>query len=149
MKSAALVIAVKNVPDRDIALALAEAALKLVEQALDNDNFEAALKFNDGSSTKYYPGGVRRVFDTADEVLRIFQCLAWMTGAGGRMSGFYPRSGDLFLDWWQPFSIASTNPVAEIGWPAFVDIDDNGRTDVIVPLDREGLFNDQFAIFAR
>ncbi len=71
------------------------------------------------------------------------------TGAGGRMSGFYPRSGADFLDWWQPFTLASTNPVATIGWPAFVDIDANGRTDFIVPLDREGLFNDQFAIFAR
>jgi hypothetical protein len=46
------------------------------------NNFEAALKFNDGSTTLYYPGGVRSVLASADEVLRVFTCLAWLTVTG-------------------------------------------------------------------
>lgn len=54
---------------------------------LDGDfrpnNFEAALKFTDGGTTKYYPGGVNTVFDNPDAVLTVFNCLAWfkVTGA--------------------------------------------------------------------
>jgi len=70
-------------------------------------------------------------------------------GAGGVIGGFFPRTGANFFDWWTPFTIAATDPVATIGFPAFLDIDNNGRTDFVVPLDRTGLTQDGFAIFAR
>lgn len=73
---------------------------------------------------------------------------AWV-GAGPFMSGFFPRSGVNFLDYWSPFIIAESNPPATIGAPAFVDLSGNGRTDFVVPLDRVGLNRDQFAIFSR
>ncbi|MFO0974620.1 MAG: VCBS repeat-containing protein [Phycisphaerae bacterium] len=72
----------------------------------------------------------------------------WVAG-GGTMYGFFPRSGASFLDYWTPFTIANTNPVATIGFPAFLDIDGNGTTDFVVPLDRDGVNQDSFAIFAR
>jgi hypothetical protein len=42
--------------------------------------YEAALRFNDGSTTKYYPGGVSmdREYLTPADVLHVFQCLAWL-----------------------------------------------------------------------
>lgn len=42
--------------------------------------YEAALRFNDGSSTKYYPGGVSmdQAYLTPADVLHVFQCLAWL-----------------------------------------------------------------------
>lgn len=70
-------------------------------------------------------------------------------GANGVIAGFFPRAGANLFDWWTPFTIASTNPVAVIGFPAFLDIDGNGRTDFVVPLDRTGLTQDGFAIFSR
>lgn len=70
-------------------------------------------------------------------------------GAGGVISGFFPRPGSLLFDYWTPFSVVSTNPVATFGVPAFLDIDSNGTTDFVVPLNRPGLSQDQFAIFAR
>ena len=54
---------------------------------LDGDfrpnNYEAALKFTDGGSTKYYPGGVAIVVASPDEVLRVFNCLSWYRATGG------------------------------------------------------------------
>ncbi|MGE0575586.1 MAG: DUF4157 domain-containing protein [Reyranella sp.] len=54
---------------------------------LDGDfrpnNYEAALKFTDGGTTKYYPGGVPSVLDSPDEVLRVFNCLSWFRVTGG------------------------------------------------------------------
>jgi hypothetical protein len=47
------------------------------------NNFEAALKFSDGGTTKYYPGGVDTVFDDPDSVLTVFNCLAWFRVTGG------------------------------------------------------------------
>lgn len=53
---------------------------------LDGDfrpnNFEAALKFTADGQTKYYPGGVQTVFEHADDVLTVFNCLAWFSVAG-------------------------------------------------------------------
>ncbi|MCK6455958.1 MAG: VCBS repeat-containing protein [Phycisphaerae bacterium] len=72
----------------------------------------------------------------------------WLA-AGGTMRGFFPRSGASFFDYWTPFTIANTNPVADIGVPAFVDLDGNGTTDFVVPIDRIGLTQDQFIIFTR
>jgi Domain of unknown function (DUF4157) len=54
---------------------------------LDGDfrpnNYEAALKFTADGFTKYYPGGVRSVLDHPDQVLRVFNCLAWFRVVGG------------------------------------------------------------------
>jgi hypothetical protein len=55
---------------------------------LDGDwhanNFEAALKFSDGSTTAYYPGGVKAVFTNRLQVLQVFKCLAWIKATGGK-----------------------------------------------------------------
>jgi len=53
------------------------------------NNFEAALKFTSGD-TRYYPGGVplvdaggrKIIFSSAQQVLEIFQYLAWIESAG-------------------------------------------------------------------
>jgi hypothetical protein len=54
---------------------------------LDGDfrpnNFEAALKFDHSGLIRYYPGGVRAVMSSPDEVLRVFNCLAWLKSVGG------------------------------------------------------------------
>jgi hypothetical protein len=46
------------------------------------NNFEAALLFIADGKTKYYPGGVQQVFDNADDVLTVFNCLAWFRKTG-------------------------------------------------------------------
>ena len=47
--------------------------------------YEAALRFDHGGVRRYYPGGVSmsRTYTTADDVLSIFQCYAWLTHIGG------------------------------------------------------------------
>lgn len=47
--------------------------------------FEAALRFDHGGVRRYYPGGVsmNRTYTTAQDVLYIFQCYAWLTQLGG------------------------------------------------------------------
>jgi Domain of unknown function (DUF4157) len=51
---------------------------RLLDSGFRPNNFEAALKFTADGTTKYYPGGVSAVFDNADDVLKVFQCLAWL-----------------------------------------------------------------------
>jgi Domain of unknown function (DUF4157) len=46
------------------------------------NNYEAALKLTHGGKTKYYPGGVSAVFDNPDDVLTVFNCLAWIRVTG-------------------------------------------------------------------
>ncbi|MEC4018801.1 DUF4157 domain-containing protein [Streptomyces sp. H27-D2] len=43
--------------------------------------FEAALRFDHGGLRRYYPGGVdmARVYSTPLDVLRVFQCFAWLS----------------------------------------------------------------------
>jgi hypothetical protein len=67
--------------------------------------------------------------------------------ASGNMVGFQP--GLLTQAFWTPFSIVGTNPVATIGRCAFDDVDGNGLLDIIAPMDRSGLTNDQFLILFR
>ena len=67
--------------------------------------------------------------------------------ANGNMAGF-TRGLELY-DFWLAFSIVSTNPTATIGRCAFVDVNENGLVDIIAPLDREGLTQDQILIFNR
>ncbi|MEU1668409.1 hypothetical protein ABZ547_33485 [Streptomyces sparsogenes] len=51
------------------------------------NQYEAALRFEHGGVQRFYPGGVRpgRVFATAEDVLFLFQCLAWASPAGERI----------------------------------------------------------------
>lgn len=67
--------------------------------------------------------------------------------ASGNMVGFQP--GDELLDFWLGFSILATDPIADIGRCAFTDVNDDGRLDILAPLDRVGLATDQFLIFTR
>jgi hypothetical protein len=55
----------------------------LLDGDMRPNNFEAALKFLDGGITRYYPGGVQSVLLTADQVLRVFNCLAWIAQVSG------------------------------------------------------------------
>jgi hypothetical protein len=70
----------------------------------------------------------------------------FVTGAGN-MGGF-ERLTDVF-NYWQPFTITGTNPIATIGKCAFSDVDGNGLLDIIAPMDRDGITNDQFLIILR
>ena len=60
--------------------------------------FEAALRFDHGGMRRYYPGGVSmdQIYTTAQDVLYIFQCYAWLTQVG---------SGEFNIE-----SIAATYP---------------------------------------
>lgn len=70
----------------------------------------------------------------------------FVTG-NGNMAGFERRSD--VQDWWQPFTITGTNPVATIGKCAFDDVDGNALLDIIAPMNRSGITNDQFLIINR
>lgn len=60
----------------------------------------------------------------------------------------FQRETDTQSPWrWTP--IFTTNPTATIGESAFLDVNGDGRKDVIAPLDREGLPRDQLLIFYR
>jgi hypothetical protein len=67
--------------------------------------------------------------------------------ADGNMVGF-ERLADV-QDYWQPFTIVGTNPIARIGTCAFDDVDGNGLLDIIAPMDREGITLDNFLILLR
>lgn len=67
--------------------------------------------------------------------------------ASGNLVG-YQRQSEL-LDFWTPFSILATDPVAEIGTLGFADFNGDSQLDFIAPLDRDGLIQDQFVIFTR
>jgi hypothetical protein len=55
----------------------------LLDGDMRPNNYEAALKFTDGGVMRYYPGGVPEVMTTPDEVLGVFNCLAWIKPVGG------------------------------------------------------------------
>ncbi|MEE8168938.1 MAG: VCBS repeat-containing protein, partial [Phycisphaerae bacterium] len=67
--------------------------------------------------------------------------------ASGNMVGFQ-RQTDI-ENFWTPFSILATVPVADIGRVGFADLNGDGDLDFIAPLDRDGLIQDQIAIFTR
>ncbi len=67
--------------------------------------------------------------------------------ANGNMVGF--TRGPVLEDFWLAFSIVSTNPVADIGTCAITDINEDGLVDIIAPLDREGLVQDQIIVLRR
>ncbi|MEV6871436.1 DUF4157 domain-containing protein [Amycolatopsis sp. NPDC051128] len=62
------------------------------------NNFEAALRFDYGGVRRYYPGGVSMnpTYATPEDVLKVFQCLAWLTPIAERE--------------WEIQSIAATYP---------------------------------------
>lgn len=70
-----------------------------------------------------------------------------MVTASGNIAAFQRQAN--LEDFWTPFSILATNPVAVIGKIGFADFDGNGRLDFLAPLDRPGLTQDQFVIFSR
>jgi hypothetical protein len=67
--------------------------------------------------------------------------------ANGSMAGMQ-RGLDLY-DFWLQFSIVTTNPVATIGRCGFADVNRDGLLDIIAPLDRTGLTQDQIIIYRR
>jgi hypothetical protein len=67
--------------------------------------------------------------------------------ASGNMVGFQPR--DEVHDYFTPFSIVGTNPIATIGRCAFADVNGDGLLDIVAPLDRDGVTTDQFIILLR
>lgn len=67
--------------------------------------------------------------------------------ASGNMAGFQ-RGSDVH-DYWEGFSILSTNPIADIGQPAFADVTGDGLLDIVAPLDRAGITDDSITIFTR
>jgi hypothetical protein len=50
---------------------------------------------------------------------------------------------------WQAFVITTTNPVATIGRCAIADVTNDGLIDIVAPLDRDGLINDQIILLRR
>lgn len=68
-----------------------DAGAALIDGGECNNSYEGALKYDDGSTLRYYPGGVsfsysgsRVEYKTAQDVLHIFQCLAWVSYEGGK-----------------------------------------------------------------
>jgi hypothetical protein len=56
----------------------------LLDGDMRTNNYEAALVFTDSGTTRYYPGGVPSVLANPDQVLRVFNCLAWIHPVGGQ-----------------------------------------------------------------
>ena len=67
--------------------------------------------------------------------------------ANGNIVGAERRAE--FRDFWTPFNVLSTDPVAVIGISAFADVNADGLLDIIAPLDREGLTRDQMVVLTR
>jgi|GEM_PF-824030 len=73
------------------------------------------------------------------------------TSAGSVGLGFQPQAD--IEDWWTPFSLFTTDPVADIGWVGFADFDADGKLDFVAPLDRvdptssNSKTQDQFIVF--
>lgn len=69
--------------------------------------------------------------------------------ASGNIAGYQRQLLASVTDFWTPFSILATEPVADIGKAAFGDFNGDGRVDFVAPLNREGLTQDQLVIFTR
>ncbi len=67
--------------------------------------------------------------------------------ASGNIVG--AERGTELRDYWTPFNVLATDPIADIGITAFVDANHDGLLDIIAPLDRVGLTMDQIVIFTR
>lgn len=75
----------------------------------------------------------------------------------GRLDGFLTASGSMVglqqgtnvENMWSAYVIASTDPVANIGRCAIVDVNRDGLIDIVAPLDRDGLTQDQILLFRR
>ena len=70
----------------------------------------------------------------------------FITGSGN-MAAF--KRGLNVQDYWQPYTITGTSPAATIGKCAFADINGDGLLDIVAPLDREGITDDEFLIIQR
>jgi hypothetical protein len=67
--------------------------------------------------------------------------------ASGSMVGLQRRTP--VEDMWAAYVITATNPVAKIGRCAIRDMDGDGLIDIVAPLDREGLMQDQIIMLRR
>jgi hypothetical protein len=68
--------------------------------------------------------------------------------AVGKAWGFQP--GEDMENYWTRFPLFDTDPLANIGIVGFVDVNEDGRLDFIVPVDRVDLLvKDYFVLFLR
>ncbi len=67
--------------------------------------------------------------------------------ASGSMVGLQRRTP--VEDMWAAYVITATNPVAKIGRCAIRDMDRDGLIDIVAPLDRDGLMQDQIIMLRR
>lgn len=67
--------------------------------------------------------------------------------ASGNIVG--AERGTELRDFWTPFNVLSTDPPATVGITAFADVNADGLLDIIAPLDRAGLTQDQIVVFTR
>jgi hypothetical protein len=67
--------------------------------------------------------------------------------ANGSMVGF--KRGLVVENMWTAFVITTTDPIATIGRCAITDVTRDGLIDIVAPLDRAGLINDQFVLLRR
>lgn len=103
-----------------------------------------------------FPWSVFNILATTSNVV-INQVRLVDLNLDGRMDCFVTASGNMIgaqpgaelRDYWTPFTILSTSPVATIGTPAFFDVNNDNRLDIIAPLDRDGLTRDQIVVFTR
>lgn len=79
------------------------------------------------------------------------------TNGDGELDGFITASGSMVglqrrtpvEDMWAAYVITATNPVAKIGRCAIHDMDRDGLIDIVAPLDRDGLMQDQIIMLRR
>jgi hypothetical protein len=67
--------------------------------------------------------------------------------ASGAMVGL--KRGSVVESFWSEFVITTTDPVAAIGTCAIRDINRDGLVDIVAPLNRAGLIQDQILVFRR
>jgi len=135
--------------DGDVDLAASRADIKLTQwfrnpgvTALASEVFPIPWEvFNIGALNSGDINQVRLADLDSDGTLDCFLT------ASGNVVGFQ-RQEDV-ENYWTPFSILATNPVAEIGKVGFADFNGDDRLDFLAPFDREGLAQDQFVIFGR
>ncbi|MFH1417476.1 MAG: VCBS repeat-containing protein [Planctomycetota bacterium] len=67
--------------------------------------------------------------------------------ANGSMVGM--EVGDDIENFWDAFTITTTDPVAEIGKCQIMDVNGDGLFDIVAPLNRSGLTQDQILVYLR
>ncbi len=67
--------------------------------------------------------------------------------ASGSMVGM--EVGDDIENFWNAFTITTTDPVAEFGRCQIMDVNDDGLFDIVAPVNRSGLTQDQILVYLR